>query len=545
MNYTAENDGSGTYTYTLLGENMTSSYVHLTFPATMQNDIKTTIAVNGNYQVKYFFWNFDMGMEGSGYYNVKLSDDYISGTTTVSHDGSSDSYGSILIFTENAGLNPNFRVIMNGEVIQCGSSSYEYSLTWGGDRTNDYDSYMNYELGDGYNKLPYYILTLEDANIASDSWIIIDDGSTPLNQIVSPLQVAQTARVIGGGTLSLRNSEGTEVASVSEGEPSTLNWPKGDDLTLAVTLPDGADIANYDAFLFIDGTCNTLQKVDGTAFAPYSMGSINTAHTIILVIKQTGGFETPDIIEFADAEVKRICVENWDTNDDGELSKAEAAAVETLKKDNGDGTLGDPVFKGNTNITSFEEFQYFTGLTSVEEYAFSGCRNLTSVIVPKNVKTTQNGAFSGCRNLSITLSEGLIELGPNTFNGCYYMKEIRLPESLTTIARQVFYECYGLKSLFIPKNVTSINVFNSALSSTYNLISISVDPENTTYDSRKGCNAIITTATNYMVYGCQNTVIPEDVTQLYGFWGQRNLKSIVIPKSVTSITASAFIYCNN
>ncbi len=837
MNYTAENDGSGTYTYTLLGENMTSSYVLLTFPGTMQNDVKTTIAVNGNYQVKYFFWNFDDGMGGSGYYNVKLSDDYISGTTTVSHDGSSGSYGSILIFTENAGLNPNFRVIMNGEVIQCGNSSYEYSLTWGGDRTNDYDLYMNYELGDGYNKLPYYILTLEDANIASDSWIIIDDGSTPLNQIVSPLQVAQTARVIGGGSLSLRNSEGTEVASVSEGEPSTLNWPKGDDLTLAVTLPDGADIANYDAFLFIDGTCNTLQKVDGTAFAPYSMGSINTAHTIILVIKQTGGFETPDIIEFADAnvkaicvenwdtngdgelskaeaaavwtlkkdngdgtlgepvfkentaitsfeefqyftglanicqsafyncsnltsialppsvttiagwgfcgcyalntislpeslitigqnafngsglqvlfipknvssiasgiiggktdnltsvvvdkdnsyytslngsngifkeetenkmtlvagcqsttipegvtsilgssfyyqrylktitlpstlssigemtfyccstlesvaslaktpptlgsnafygikntcvltvpygtrdayiaagwttnifkggvveeepaseiiefadaEVKRICVENWDTNGDGELSKAEAAAVTTLKKKNGDGTFGDPVFKGNTNITSFEEFQFFTGLTSVEEYAFSSCRNLTSVIVPKNVETTQNSAFSGCRNLSITLPEGLTELGPNTFNGCYYMKEIRLPESLTTIARQVFYECYGLKSLFIPKNVTSINVFNSAISSTYNLISISVDPENTTYDSRKGCNAIITTATNYMVYGCQNTVIPEDVTQLYGFRGQRNLKSIVIPKSVTSITATAFIDCTN
>ena len=48
-----------------------------------------------------------------------------------------------------------------------------------------------------------------------------------------------------------------------------------------------------------------------------------------------------------------------------------------------------------------------------------------------------------------------------------------------------------------------------------------------------------------MVYGCQNTVIPEDVTQLYGFWGQRNLKSIVIPKSVTSITTTAFINCTN
>ena len=58
-----------------------------------------------------------------------------------------------------------------------------------------------------------------------------------------------------------------------------------------------------------------------------------------------------DNITFADANVKALCVGNWDTDKDGELSTEEAAAVTTL------GT----VFKGKTNITTFDELRYFTG----------------------------------------------------------------------------------------------------------------------------------------------------------------------------------------
>ncbi|MBR4365713.1 MAG: serine/threonine protein kinase, partial [Bacteroidaceae bacterium] len=59
------------------------------------------------------------------------------------------------------------------------------------------------------------------------------------------------------------------------------------------------------------------------------------------------------VIDFADPAVEALCVANWDTNHDGELSFNEAAAVTDLGE----------VFKGNTEITSFDELQYFTGLT--------------------------------------------------------------------------------------------------------------------------------------------------------------------------------------
>ena len=80
-------------------------------------------------------------------------------------------------------------------------------------------------------------------------------------------------------------------------------------------------------------------------------------------------FTTIDNIVFADANVKAICVEHWDTNGDGELSYAEAAAVTSLNH----------VFAQNENITSFNELQYFTGLTTLNGGEFYLCYQLAQI----------------------------------------------------------------------------------------------------------------------------------------------------------------------
>ena len=95
--------------------------------------------------------------------------------------------------------------------------------------------------------------------------------------------------------------------------------------------------------------------------------------------------DTPNIT-FADSNVKALCVANWDTNGDGELSESEAAAVTNL------GT----VFKNKTGITSFNELQYFTGLTSINYEAFYDCSGLTSVIIPNSVTEIDQNAFRKC-----------------------------------------------------------------------------------------------------------------------------------------------------
>jgi hypothetical protein len=93
---------------------------------------------------------------------------------------------------------------------------------------------------------------------------------------------------------------------------------------------------------------------------------------------------------------------------------------------------------------------------------------------------------------------------------------------VTSIGDKAFYGCTGLTS-------------------------ISVDSDNSVYDSRNNCNAIIETATNALIYGCKSTVIPDSVTSIdrSAFSGCTGLTSVIIPDSVTSIENRSFGYVGN
>lgn len=120
-------------------------------------------------------------------------------------------------------------------------------------------------------------------------------------------------------------------------------------------------------------------------------------------------------IQFADEIVKSLSVASWDTNGDGELSYSEAAAVTSL---------GD-VFRGST-ITSFDELQYFTGLTDISPQAFSECMNLEDITLPSTITAIGQGAFVMCDNL----------------------RNISIPASVTAIGDGAFWECMSLEEIF-------------------------------------------------------------------------------------------------
>lgn len=242
-----------------------------------------------------------------------------------------------------------------------------------------------------------------------------------------------------------------------------------------------------------------------------------------------------DNITFLDPHVKSLCVEKWDSNGDKELSMEEAAAVKSL---------GD-VFTFDTDIVLFPELQYFTGLRTINSSAFNHCWNLQSIQLPQQVTSISTSAFFECVSLEeISIPASVKIIDGYAFNGCTSLASLTLPEGLTTIGDYAFSNC-SMSALAIPSTVTKIA--QSAFWGCSSLDNITVDPDNTVYDSREDCNAIVTTATNTLSLGTVCTVIPSSVTAIgpYAFYGNSRLEVIDIPGGVTSVGMSAFSGCTS
>ena len=96
-------------------------------------------------------------------------------------------------------------------------------------------------------------------------------------------------------------------------------------------------------------------------------------------------------------------------------------------------------------------------VTTIGEYAFYGCINLTGITIPDSVTSIGNHAFFDCENLTgITIPDSVTSIGNHAFYSCNSLTDITIPDSVTTIGEYAFSFCNSLTDITIPDSVTSI-----------------------------------------------------------------------------------------
>ena len=233
-------------------------------------------------------------------------------------------------------------------------------------------------------------------------------------------------------------------------------------------------------------------------------------------------------------------------------------SLTTLTLPEGITEIGSSAFDSCSSLTSvtlpdslikigYRAFAACSGLTSltipnsVTEIcggAFTFCTALTSCVIPEGVTKIEYNSFSKCCELTqITLGSKVTSIGNSAFAQCTKLASINLPDTLTSLESKAFAECTALTTINIPRNVTTIDINPFA---GCNLTSLTVDEGNTVFSVENNC--LINTENKLLIAGCNNSDIPEGVTEIgkYAFYKCDGLATIAIPASVTVIKEYAF-----
>jgi hypothetical protein len=220
-------------------------------------------------------------------------------------------------------------------------------------------------------------------------------------------------------------------------------------------------------------------------------------------------------------------------------------------------------------------------VTSIGNWAFDGCTNLTSATIGHSVTDIGYRAFDGCTGLtSVTIGNSVTFIGGSAFYNCTSLTDVSvdaanpaysslngvlfdqaqttlitfpagrgggyiIPNSVTAVMYAAFDGCTNLTSVTIGNSVTGIG--SESFWNCTSLTNISVDAANPAYSSLNGVlfNETQTSLIAFPSGRGGNYIIPNSVTTIgnYAFHGCTSLTSVIIPNSVTGIRGGAFYGC--
>jgi hypothetical protein len=208
-------------------------------------------------------------------------------------------------------------------------------------------------------------------------------------------------------------------------------------------------------------------------------------------------------IKFKDPVVESLCMK-WSSDGVG-LTPEDAAKVKDI------GTT----FSQNNNIIHFNEFEKFTGVTSLGMNCFYNCKKLENITLPESLQNVSKNIFWGCANL----------------------KSIIIPNRLSSISETMFHDCINIESIVFGSESQVKSIGKRAFSNCVNLKDIILPP-------------LVTELGGDAFSYCSNitlVVLTDDIPSLGDncFVGCRALRWVNIPAKVTSLGKNCFAYCKS
>ena len=163
-------------------------------------------------------------------------------------------------------------------------------------------------------------------------------------------------------------------------------------------------------------------------------------------------------------------------------------------------------------------------VTSIEDYAFSGCAQLKNIVVPNSVDSIGQSVFSGCKSLaSVTFGSSVVSIGANVFSDCGSLMNINVDNANASFS--------SVNGVLLSKDQLTFIQYPEGRTGAYE-VPASV--------KTIGSKAFISCT------GLQSVVMPQTITSIQSsaFANCTGLDSIAIPQSITSIHSSAFANCS-
>lgn len=196
---------------------------------------------------------------------------------------------------------------------------------------------------------------------------------------------------------------------VYEGNKASCQW--------RLVPYDAYATANFEAAQALEGLIATALAKNVKCSAEQAVLDRLESSTDELLAAQQSLRKKLKLIDFADATVAQRCRANFDLDADGELSQAEAAMASELS---------EYTFQ-SSDITSFNEFRYFSSVPDVYGNSFAHCTKLVSITLPESIERIYYQAFMDCTSLTaIELPEYVSLIGDKAFNGCTALKTVQV-----------------------------------------------------------------------------------------------------------------------